>query len=73
MRLSTSDARAECRANVLGRYELQTLMGDVWVDGGLRADDEAICSFSTGSAFGPVPPFFPELPRGRGRTASVLL
>lgn len=28
----------------------------MWVDGGLGADDEAICSFSTGSAFGPVPP-----------------
>lgn len=48
-------------------------MGNVWVDGGLRADDEAICSLSAGSAFGPVPPFFSELPRGRGRTAGVLL
>lgn len=73
MCLSTSDARVECRANVLGGYALQTHMGDMWVDGGLRTDDENICSFSTGSAFGPVPFFFPELPRGRGRTASVLL
>lgn len=48
-------------------------MGDVWVDGRLGADEEAICSPNTGSAFSPVPPFFPELPRGGERTASVLL